>query len=229
MTAHWTAVVTLLRLAEGSSRLGADAASVTRAIGLDTLAAVAATPNIAAVVALIDEQTMHTEASTLSDKIVAIAASDVSDGDTVAIDQALRLATGSDPARIVVVRGVLPALDPDQLGDLLTGANAVNHAVVSAAAARGTTVLVTDDATAVQMSSDGTFAFSDARLAQESEAGPSLRQSVTSARELAQARSWPHLGARTRAIVQAQYLEQPRNASNRRYGIDPPPSTRNQG
>ena len=115
MSAHWSVVVPFLRLAENSSRLGADAHAVTRSIALDTVAAIADSTAVAHIVVVTDENDMASELETMSTKVAVTVARSLAPADAWA-------AVAATHGHVALVRAVLPALDAHELTALLAPA-----------------------------------------------------------------------------------------------------------
>ncbi|MBV0895818.1 hypothetical protein [Microbacterium sp. NC79] len=218
MSAHWSVVVPFLRLAENSSRLGADAHALTRSIALDTVAAIADSTAVAHIVVVTDENDNTSELETISTKVAVTIARSLAPADAWA-------AVAATHGHVALVRAVLPALDGHELTALLVEAATVPLGVVTNAEDNGTTVLVAQSAAALSVdATDEFFANRVPTGAAVLDPGTTVRRTVTSARQLVQVRDWPTLGTRTRAAARAFRLEPPTTASDRRYRIDPPPA-----
>lgn len=216
MTAQWTAVVPLLNLAENSSRLGAEAEQLTRAIALDTVAAIAQARAVARIVVVSDTPELTAELTSMGANITVAT---VASGEVFDLAAALHAAHAPVSGAVAVIRPVLPALDPAELTTLLDAAQDVPVGVVSDTEGRRATVLTAQTADDLGTRPDMLKPSITAQAAPLA-AGTTLRRTVTTARHLVQVRAWPTLGARTKAAAHARHLS-PR-PTDRRYGIDPP-------
>ena len=223
MTASWTIVVPFVRLAENSSRLGTEARPLTRAIALDTVAAIAAARLVEQIIVINDEPDATDAFTALSPNVTVVPAE--KDTETLDIPAVVHSVTGVADGPVVVVRPILPALDPVAVSSMLDGAESVDFGVLEDFHGRsGTTALIAKHATRLG-AFPTTSKIERPAGAQLLGLSATLHKSATSARDIAHLRSEPSLGARTRIAAAALLLELPTKESGRRYGIDPPPQT----
>ena len=133
---RWAVIVPLKPAAAGKSRLGA-APSLARAMGVDTVAAAAATTAVSAVIVVTADPATAREAGALTGVTV------VTEVDAAGLDAAVALgaaAAGADRPRAALL-GDLPALRPEELDAALAAASSVDRAVVADRAGTGSTLI----------------------------------------------------------------------------------------
>lgn len=207
MTARvWTVVVPVKSAARGKTRLGAPE-SVTRAIALDTIAAVAACDRVSRTVVVTDDDSIAAE---LADTLDVRAEPETDSTDDAALDAerglhaAVRAGLQGAAGPVAIVHADLPALDPADLADVLDAASTHPLGVVSDAEGEGSTVLTALDPDRLQpLFGRGSFRRHAERGHASLPAAQSVRRDVDTPEQLAALASRGPLGPRTAAALRA--------------------------
>ena len=211
----WTVIVPVKHTSYGKSRLGADAA-LARAIALDTLERIAATPRVTRIalvtsdVALADSARREIAGTRLDVVAEELSPSQVlaSDAPTPiehSLNDAVRAGLrGAADGLVAAIHADLPALHSDDLDDALRLAAHVPFGAVSDSEGRGTVMLTAQHPRDLKPSF-GRDSYSShlAAGAVPVPAAASLRRDVDTAAQLAAARDDPGLtlGRRTRSLA----------------------------
>ena len=200
----WTVVVPVKPAAQGKSRLAdvaTDREALARAIALDTIAAVAATPRVTRVLVVTDDPGVRTQVSQWP------AVDVIAEGDVRGLDSAIALGTvaaGQGAPRAALL-GDLPALTPHDLDAALELAGHVERGLVPDAEGTGST-LVTARPGAVWVSAFGADSAARHRLLGCTDLavprGSTLRRDVDTVAQLAEAVALG-VGPRTAAVLAA--------------------------
>ncbi|MFK4791388.1 2-phospho-L-lactate guanylyltransferase [Microbacterium sp. ZW T5_56] len=206
----WTVIVPVKHTSHGKSRLGADAA-LARAIALDTLERIAAAHSAERIVLVTSDVGLAEEARREIVGVQLEVVADVDSASTTAgpdsiehsLNDAVRLGLGrvSDDL-VAVIHADLPALDPDELDEVLRLATDVPFGAVSDSEGLGTVMLTAQNPRALHPSfGRRSYARHLAAGAAPLAAAASLRHDIDTPAQLAAARDSPDLtlGPRTRA------------------------------